>query len=180
MFDINSTVQTVHWNRLKIVGFVKYGPDSKVCPIWPLDSVIHKGSWPGQASPQRRKCQVSTNLWMNSLLITWPWEARENQGPVQAIKTVADAGEGPSPCPLSPYFEVHTEARRAEKNFFWTPPPPLLIWRFGYTTAKVASHANVLRGSSRVRGRRMTAWRICKNICVGGYCKRRFAFFAIR
>ena len=103
MFDINSTVQTVHGNRLKIVSFVKHGPpDSKVCPVCPLDSVIHKGSWLGQASLQRRKCQVNTNLWMNSLLSTWPWEARENQGPVQAIKTVADAGEGPSPCPPTP------------------------------------------------------------------------------
>ena len=34
----------------------------------------------------------------------------------------------------------------------------------------VASHANVLRGSSRVRG--MIAWRTRKNVCVGGYDRR--------
>ena len=37
---------------------------------------------------------------------------------------------------------------------------------------ELASHANVLRGSSRVpipRGRGMIAWRTRKNVCVGGY-----------
>lgn len=121
MFVINSTVQTVHWNCLKIVSFGS--PDSKVCPICPLDSVIHKGSWLGQASLQRRKCQVSTNLWVNSLLSTCPWEARENQGPVQAITTVVDLGEGPAHCPLTFKSTLRPEGG---KVFFLRPPPSSL------------------------------------------------------
>ena len=63
---------------------------------------------------------------MNSLVSAWPWETRENQGLVQAIKTVVDPGEGPTPVPppppppppAPPLFLVLTEVRRAEKLIY--------------------------------------------------------------
>ena len=70
-------------------------------------------------------------------------------------------------------LQLRGGGRRSTKNFFrhfvphfglkirGGPEPP------GPTGLGLASHANVLRGSSRGRG--MIAWRSPKNVCVGGY-----------
>ena len=73
---------------------------------------------------------------------------RRNSNPLQIFPALAQAGNF--------FFLSRRSARKKLYNF---------PFKSGYV---VASHANVLRGSSRVPTLRLIAWRSPKNVCMGG------------